>query len=83
MNKLELAKNAVAFTAGMGISQILTGIVSSTTPTDTTYQKVTVHTGRVVLGLVIGEAVDRYLDRKVIDVRDWWQENITTKTDSK
>lgn len=79
MNKLEIIKSGVAFTAGLGISQILTGIVSKTTPTDTMYQKVTVNTGRVVLGVVIGEAIDNCLDRKVIELRTWWAENITAK----
>lgn len=79
MNKIEILKKGVAFTAGLGIGQILTGVVSSTTTTDNTYQKVTVYTGRVVLGLVIGEVVDNYLDRKFDEATVWWKENITTK----
>ena len=82
MKYLEVTKSAVAFTAGLGISQILTGIVSTTTPTDTTYQKVTVTTGKVVLGYVIGDAIDQVLDRKTDELRAWWHENITTKTES-
>lgn len=82
MNKLEILKKGVAFSAGLGIGQILTGIVSSTTPTDTTYQKVTVYSGRIVLGLVIGEVVDNYLDRQFDNAQNWWRENITTKVES-
>lgn len=79
MNKIEILKKGVAFTTGLGIGQILTGIVSSTTPTETTYQKVTVYSGRIVLGLMIGEVVDHYLDRKFDEATVWWKENITTK----
>lgn len=81
MKYLEIAKGAVAFTTGLGISQILTGVVSSTTPTETTYQKVTVTTAKVVLGYAIGEVIDNMLDRKQADLTNWWHENITTKAD--
>ena len=82
MKYLEVTKSAVAFTAGLGISQILTGIVTTTTPTETTYQKVTVNTGKFVLGFVIGEAIDQVLDRKTAQLQSWWHENITTKANS-
>lgn len=83
MNKIELARGAVSIATGLGISQIITGVVASTTPTDTTYQKVTVTTAKIALGMLIGEALDNMLDRKQADLISWWNENITTKAESK
>ena len=79
MDKLELARRGVALTSGMGVSAILTGVIYNTTPTETAYQKVTVGTAKIVLGFIISEHVDRYLERKEEDLRIWWTENIITK----
>jgi len=75
MNKLEILKKGIGFTAGLGIGQIIAAIVVQTTPTDTTYQKVTVYTARVAVGMVIGDIVQTHIDQKLDEAADWWKKN--------
>lgn len=83
MNPLTLARKAISLTASLGAGQIVGSIVANTTPQTTMYQKVTVRTGALVMGYMAGEAIDKYLERKQIELETWWHENITTKADSK
>lgn len=83
MNPLTVARKAISMTAGLGAAQIVGSIVAHTTPQTTMYQKVTVRTGAVVMGYMAGEAIERYLERKQIEIETWWHENITAQADPK
>lgn len=79
MSQLDIARKTVSFVSGLGVSQIVAGVVANTTPTDTVYQKVTVRTGGFVIGYFIGDWIDRRLEEEQIKLQAWWHENITTK----
>lgn len=71
--KIEFVKGAVGFVAGLGVSQIVNGIVSSTTPTDTQYQKATVAAGRLAIGMLVNDLVRQHTDAKIDAAVAWWQ----------
>ena len=83
MNKIEILKKGLGFTAGLGIGQILASIVVQTTPTDTTYQKVTVYTARIAVGMVVGDIVQEHIDKKLDEFVIWWNQNYQKKIPTK
>lgn len=74
--KIEFIKGAVGFVAGLGVSQIINGIISSTTPTDTQYQKATVAAGRLAIGMLVNDLVRKHTDAKIDSAVEWWQKVI-------
>jgi hypothetical protein len=75
--KIEFLKGAIGFVAGLGVSQIVNGIVASTTPTDTNYQKATVAAGRLAIGMLVNDLVRQHTDAKVDSAVAWWQKTIS------
>ena len=76
---LDLFKNVVAATAGLGAGQIIGSIIAVTTRQETTYQKVTVQTAAFVGGLAASEYIGKYTDRKIDEAAAWYQENFKKK----
>ena len=83
MNPLTLTRKVISTAASLGAGKIVGSIVASTTPQNNLYQKVTVRTGAFVMGYMLGDAIDHYLEKKQVEIETWWHENITTKTDPK
>lgn len=81
MNTLTVVRKAISMTASLGAGQIVAGIVNSTTPQNTAYQKVTVRTGAFVLGYMAGDVIEHYLEKKQLEIETWWRENVTTQAD--
>lgn len=81
LSKVELLKGAVGFVSGLGVSQIVNGLVATTTKTETVYQKATVFAGRVAIGMVVSEIVRKHTDLKIDAAVNWWNENLTIKTE--
>ncbi len=76
MKKIEFLKSAVGLISGIGVSKIIHGIISSTTPTDTRYQKATVAAGELVIGMIAGDLVRKHTDAKIDAAVAWWQKTI-------
>jgi hypothetical protein len=77
-NKITILKQAVGFISGLGVAQVINGIVANNTPSETTYQKTTAKIGGYVIGLVVGEMVQNHTD-KMIDNAVTWYRNVKDK----
>lgn len=83
MSKIDILKQGVGLVCGLGITQIVNGIVASTTKTDTLYQKTTVSAGSFVIGMVVSDVIREKTDKKVDSAVAWWKKHISEKnTDS-
>lgn len=77
--KIEFVKEAVGLITGLGVSQIIDGIISTTTPTDTKYQKTTVAAGKLAISWVVGDIIRKHTDSKIDSAVEWWQKRISNK----
>lgn len=76
MSKIELLKGAVGFVSGLGVSQIISGIVANNTVQENAYQKATIFAGKIAIGMVVSEIVRKHTDAKIDAAVIWWKENV-------
>lgn len=65
MNKLDVTKAVVNFVVGAGVTKIVNDIVANNTNPENIYQKVTVVSGAVVVGMMAKDASKVYTSAKI------------------
>jgi hypothetical protein len=81
-NYLTVAKLAVQFVAGMGISKIFTDIVNNNVTIVTTTQLVAVKVGAVVMGSMLVEQSSLHIERQTNNLVAW-NENRKAENETK
>jgi heme O synthase-like polyprenyltransferase len=74
MNKVEIAKQAVKFMSGLGVTRIIGSIVANQVPARTVFQKATVVVATAVIGSMASDALGEHTDGKIDKVVEWWEE---------
>jgi hypothetical protein len=65
MNKIEIAKKAVCFIAGLGTTKVLDDIIKNNVVHETAVQKVLMRIGQAGIGLLVGDALNRSLNSRM------------------
>lgn len=76
MTKIEMIKLATSTVVGIGTAKIVQSIALNNTSTEKLTDKVTVHAGAYVMGMMVADITKRYTDTKIDEVAHWYNENI-------
>jgi hypothetical protein len=79
VTKLDLAKLAVNFVVGAGVTKIVTGIIVSNTDPEKVTDKVAIIVGGAMLGSMVAHHTKEYTSKSIDDAAAWWTENITPR----
>lgn len=79
MNKLDIAKLAVNFVVGAGVTKIVTGIIKNNTNPEKLTDVVAIYSGGAMLGAMVADKTKDYTSEKIDEVADWWTKNITPR----
>lgn len=79
MTKIELIKKTVSTIVGIGAGKIVSGIIENNVDTTTVTSKVTVAAASTVIGLAAADVTSAYTDKKIDEIVDWWDKNITNR----
>jgi hypothetical protein len=74
MTKTSIAKKAVSVVIGVGVTHIVSGIISSTTEAEKATDRVAVYASSWVLGAMAVEATKKYTDAKIDRLVALWKE---------
>ena len=73
-------KKALNLVVGVGVTKIVHAIVQNNTVAELTLpQRIAVAVSSVVIGAMAKEATEKFTDKKVDDMFDWWNENVKPK----
>lgn len=70
----EIVKAATGFTAGLGISKIVSGIINTNVPVNNKYEKVVIFVGGFAIKMVIGDIVQNTINQKVDATVEWLEQ---------
>lgn len=79
LTKLTIAKAAVSFVVGSGISTIVAGVARNNTSPEKIHQKVAIAGGAFVLGAIAAEKAKKYTDQQIDEIAEWYNENVKPK----
>ena len=65
MNKIEIAKKAVCFIAGLGTSKVINDVIVNNVVHDTKVQKVLMRIGQAGIGLIVGDSLNKALNSRM------------------
>lgn len=82
MSYLDLFKQGVSLVIGAGVSQIVTGVVNSTTPQEQFLQKGLVFAGRTGITMLVSDAVRDHVDVKIDMAAAWISSNVVSPVKS-
>lgn len=80
INVTAIAKKAVSTIVGIGTSTITHAIIKNNVQPDTTFQKVTVTSASVAIGMMASDATSSWTDAKIDEAIDWWSKNVTNRS---
>lgn len=79
MTKLDFLKKTVSVVVGLGVTKIVSGIISNNVVIDTNTQAVTVHSASFVIGMAAGDSLSDFTDAKIDEAAAWWDKNVTNR----
>lgn len=68
IDKLGLAKNAIGFVVGAGVSKIVHAVITNNISPVTLFDKVTVVSASLVLGSMAREATRKFINRQIDEI---------------
>jgi hypothetical protein len=78
-NKLAIAKLAINFAAGAGVSKVVNDIIRNNTTVETTNDAFKVWTGSIVIGSMAADAGSKHVNAKVDAVVNWFEARKTAE----
>ena len=75
-NKIALAKNAVSFVVGAGVTKIVHAIIANNVQPTKPVDQVTVTAASIVLGSLVADKTKDYTDAKIDEIVEWWNVNV-------
>ena len=82
-NKFAIAKMAINFAAGAGVSKVVNDIIQNNTTVETTADAAKVWTGSIVIGSMAADAGSKHVSAKVDAIANWWQNRKTAEETTK
>lgn len=82
MDKIAIAKRAVNFVVGAGVTKVVAGIIANNTDPQKVTDKVAIGSAAFVLGAIAADATTSYTDAKIDKLVAWWDDNVTKKEES-
>jgi hypothetical protein len=79
MNKLDIAKKAVSFVVGAGVSKIVAGIIQNNTSPEKLTDKVALVSASLVVGAMATDATSKYTNAKIDELATWYNENVKNR----
>lgn len=79
MTKLDLAKTAVNFVVGAGVSKIVVGIIKNNTDPEKVTDIVSIYVGGAALGSLVAHHTKEHTSKMIDEAAEWWTENITPR----
>lgn len=80
MNKLDLAKTAVNFIVGAGVSKIASDIIRNNSKPQSVTDTITTVAGGFVLGSMVADAATKYVSTTIDETVAKWRETKTEKS---
>jgi F0F1-type ATP synthase beta subunit len=82
MSKARIAKLAVKYAAGLGVSKVINDIISNNTTVDNTEDQIKVAVGSLVLGSIVMDHASEHVDAKLQKVSDWYNDRQDAKKEA-
>lgn len=70
--RLPFVRTASKFVVGKSVSGVIVTIVHQNTETFTKSQKIQLYVGAYVIGAMVADAAEDYIDKRIDDVLDAW-----------